>query len=119
MLNNFDDFYNGISNYIKSIHPPSNIYIYNDTIDFILFNSTEKGIENYKSYCEKYNMAILNLNECFEELRKQYQSTEYLNFYVGLFNLKRSDTLTPQFDFIIYDKNGIKYKNEICKEIKV
>ena len=53
-----DDFYNGISNYIKSIHPPINIYIYNYTIDFILFNSTDKSIENYKSYCEKYNMAI-------------------------------------------------------------
>ncbi len=119
MLSNFEYFYNNITNYIKYINPPSNIYVYNNTIDFILFNSTEKGIENYKSYCEKYNMAILNLNECFEELRKQYQSTEYLNFYVGLFNLKRSDTLTPQFDFIIYDQYGIKYKNEICNEIKV
>ncbi len=35
ILNNFDDFYNGISNYIKSINPPINIYIYNDTINFI------------------------------------------------------------------------------------
>ena len=33
--------------------------------------------------------------------------------------VKEHDTLTPQFDFIIYDKNGIKYKNEICNEIKI
>ena len=47
-------------------------------------------------------MAILNLNKCFEELRNEYQTTEYLNFYIALFNIKRSDTLTSQFDFIIY-----------------
>ena len=33
-------------------------------------------------------MAILNLNEYFEEIRKNYQSTKLLNFYVSLFNLK-------------------------------
>ena len=38
-------------------------------------------------------MVIVNLNECFEELRKQYKSTEYLNFYNSLFNKKRSDLL--------------------------
>ena len=51
MLSNFDDFYNGISNYIKSNNAPSNIYFYNDTINFILFNSTDKSIESYKNYC--------------------------------------------------------------------
>ena len=119
LISNFDDFYNGITNYIISINPPSNIYIYNDTINFILFNSTDESIEDYKSYCEKYNMAILNLNECFEELRKEYQIAEYLYFYVALFNFKRSDTNTPQFDFIIYNQYGVKYRNEICNEIKI
>ena len=44
MISNFDDFYNGISNYIKSINLPYNIYIYNEAIDFFLFNSTDKSI---------------------------------------------------------------------------
>ena len=35
------------------MNPPSNIYIYNDIINFILFNSTDEGIDNYKNYCEE------------------------------------------------------------------
>ena len=112
-LNYFDKFYNGIVNYIISMNPPSNIYIYNDIINFILFNSTDESIESYKNYCEEYNMAILDLSKCFEELRILYQNAKFLNFYIALFNLKRNDTLTPQFDFIIYDQCGIKYKMKL------
>ncbi len=85
----------------------------------ILFNSTDEGIENYKNYCEEYNMAILNLNKCFEELRKEYQIAKYLYFYVALLNFKRNGTNTPQFDFIIYNQYGVKYRNEMCNEIKI
>jgi hypothetical protein len=64
-------------------------------------------------------MAILNLSKCFEKLRNEYQIAEYLYFYIALFNLKRSDTLTPQFDFIIYNQYGVKYRNEICNEVNI
>ena len=39
-INDFDNFYKGITNYIISVNPPSNIYIYNDNMNFILYNST-------------------------------------------------------------------------------
>ncbi len=53
MLNNFTIFDFSISNYIINIFPPVNINISNDNINFILFNSTDKDIDNYKNYCEE------------------------------------------------------------------
>ena len=114
-LKNFNVFYNSIKNYIVSIKPPSDIYIYNESVNFILYNSSKEGLEEYKNLTDKYNITYLNLEECLNKLK----NIDNYIFYIALFEFKRKDVLTSQYNFIIYNKSGEKYNNEICDSVSV
>ena len=118
-LNNFDNFYKGIVNYIISVNHPSNIYIYNENINFVLYNSTESGIKEYKNLIDKYNITYLNLDECLNQIRSSNFIYENYVFYIALFEFKRNDVMTPQYNFILYNQYGVKYKNEMCNNISI
>ena len=118
-INDFDNFYKGITNYIISVNPPSNIYVYNDNINYAFYNSTENGKKEYKNLIDKYNITYLNLDECLNEIRKSNIIYKNYVFYIALFEFKRNDVMTPQFDFILYNQYGVKHQNEICKNVSV
>ena len=118
-INDFDNFYKGITNYIISVNPPSNIYIYNDNLNFVLYNSSEDGMKEYQSLTDKYNISILNLDDCLNEIRNSNLIYKNYIFYIALFEFKRNDVMTPQYDFILYNQYGVKYKNEICNNISI
>ncbi len=118
-LNNFDEFYKGITNYIISANPLSNIYVYNNEIKFYFYNSTEKGMEEYKELSNLYNITMLNLDDCFNKIRNSNKIYENYIFYIALFEFNRNDVMTPQYNFMIYNQYGVKYKNEICDNILI
>ena len=118
-LNNFEDFYKGITNYIISVNPPSNVYVYNNKIKFYLYNSTDDGMKDYKELTDLYNITILNLDDCFNKIRNSNIINENYIFYVALFEFNRDDVMTPQYNFIIFNQNGVKYQNNICDKILI
>ena len=120
-LNDLNDFYNSIINYLTYINTPVNKYIYSDNINFLLYNTTKEGIIDRNNISSQIGLSILdNMNECFDILRNIYSiNNENSYFYIGLFEFNRNDTSAPQFDYMIFNSNGNELDNTYCNKVNV
>ena len=119
-LSDLNDFSSSIINYLTYINLPVNKYIYGDDVNFLLYNTTKEGILDRNNISYQVGMSILdNMNECFDILKNIYSIKDDSYFYIGLFEFNRNDTNAPQFDYLIFNSNGIELDNTYCRKVNV
>ena len=119
-LSNLNDFSSSIINYLTYINSPVNKYIYGDNVNFLLYNTTKEGIIDRNNISYQVGMSILdNMDECFDILKNIYSINDDSYFYIGLFEFNRNDTNAPQFDYMIFNSNGVELDNNYCRKVNV
>ena len=120
-LDNVEEVFYYVTNYISQSELVNNLLIYNSdkTMYFHLFNTTEKGIETYQNTSNNVGTSIIDFSNCISILTQNYGYNNDEVFYIGVLDVIRNDTSAPQFEYIIHNHLGLKLSNDHCidKEI--
>lgn len=90
---------------------PNNIIQGEDYIFHIISSDTKEESIN--------NLSSLNLGECEEILKKQYNITEEENLIIAIFDYSSSNRVTNQIEYLIYDISGKPLNLSFCNEVTI
>ena len=113
-LDQVEDVFTYVSNYISQGTYADNLLTYSNKKYFTLFNTTKEGIEAYERTAIKVGTSIIDLSNCISTLKQIYTLNENEVFYVGLLDVIRDDTSAPQFEYTIHNHYGTKLDINYC-----
>ena len=115
-LDDVQDVFNFATNYISPNEYVNNLLIYNTEKKqyFHLFNTTEKGLKTYKTISNNVGTSIIDFSNCISTLKQIYGYNDDEIYYIGILDIIRDDTSSPQIEYIIHNHLGIKLNNDNC-----
>ena len=122
-LDDVDDMFTHMSNYISQGSSAENLLVYSSDHKkyFHIFNTTKIGKETYEKDANNIGTSIVDLSNCIATLKQIYGLADNAVLYIGILDVIRDDTSAPQFEYTIHNHLGTKLDINLCKnnEVKI
>lgn len=118
-LNDVDDLIQAIPQIITEDNKQnSNHMLFAYDKKFHLCKTNQANYDECKKEALKYDFSILDLDECFELLRKVSSLPSNAILYLATFDIE-TEYLSTQVEYIVYDSDGNLLQLQYCKNLKV
>ncbi len=106
-----------IDNNIEDFADPNNIIKLENNCSIQIYNIDDEEEVNLKS--KETKLSIIELNECDDILRKQYNLKEEDSIIMVKIEQNITNSSVNKVEFLLYSNTGIQLDTSYCKDVKI